>query len=337
MSKHDEWLAQIQETTLEPNLPIIDPHHHLWHFKTSNSDHRYLLEDLLVDTNSGHNIVSTVFVECSAMWRADGLEEMKVVGETEFANGIAAMSASGIYGDTKVAAGIVGTANLTLGANVGTVLDEHIRLGGGRFRGIRYIATNDPNSEIRNGYNNPSPKLYLESKFREGFAELNKRELTFEGWCFHHQIPYLTNLARSFPNIIIILDHFGGPIGIGPYASKRAEVFEIWKNNISELAECENVVAKLGGINMKINGFGWHKNSRPPSSKELFKATQSYYEHTLDCFGVDRCLFESNFPVDKISCSYNTLWNSFKRLTKNFSSDEKAKLYHDNAARVYRL
>ena len=337
MSDHDTWLAQVQEETLEPDLPIIDPHHHLWHFKSPDGEHRYLLEDLLEDTGSGHNIVATVFIECSAMWRADGLEEMKVVGETEFVNGIAAMSASGIYGDTRVAAGIVGTADLNVGARIGEVLDEHLKLGGDRFRGIRLLGTNDPHPEIRNGYNDPAADMFSSNGFREGYAELGKRDLTFEGWCFHHQIPLLTDLAREYPNITMILDHFGGPIGIGPYADKQDEVFDLWRQNIADLAKCENVVAKLGGINMKVNGFNWHKNSKPPTSEELCEETRRYYEHTIECFGVDRCMFESNFPVDKITCSYHTLWNSFKRLTENYSTDEKSQLYHDTAARVYRI
>ncbi len=337
MSDHDKWLAQVQEETLEPDLPIIDPHHHLWHFIRPESEHRYLLEDLLKDTGSGHNIVKTVFVECSAMWRADGPEEMKVVGETEFVNGIAAMSASGTYGDTRVAAGIVGTANLNVGARIGEVLDEHLKVGGDRFRGIRYLATHDPSPDIRNGYTDPAPDMLASAGFREGYAELGKRNLSFEGWCFHHQIPQLTDLARAFPDTVMILDHFGGPIGIGPYADKKDEVFEEWKKNIAELATCENVVAKLGGINMTVNGFNWHKKPKPPTSQELMEATRKFYEFTMEQFGLERCLFESNFPVDSVSCSYNVLWNSFKRLTANYSADEKAKLYHDNAARVYRL
>ena len=337
MSNHERWLAQIQEETLEPDLSIIDPHHHLWHFKTPDGEHRYLLEDLLEDTGSGHKIVATVFIECSAMWRADGMEEMKVVGETEFVNGIAAMSASGIYGDIRVAAGIVGTANLNVGARIGEVLDEHMKVGGGRFRGIRYLASADPSPDVRDGYTNPPLGMFGEAKFREGFAELGKRNMTFEGWLFHPQIPDLTSLALAFPDTTIILDHFGGPLGVGPYAGKQSEVFEVWKRNIAELARCENVVAKLGGINMKVNGFNWHKNPKPPTSEELMEATRPYYEYTIEHFGADRCMFESNFPVDKVSCGYNTLWNSFKRLTENYSIDEKKKLYHDTAARVYRI
>jgi predicted TIM-barrel fold metal-dependent hydrolase len=179
--------------------------------------------------------------------------------------------------------------------------------------------------------------MYLDAKFRDGFKHLAPRGLTFEGWCYHTQIEALTDLARAFPDTTIILDHFGGPLGVGPYAGKADEVFAAWKKVIAPLATCENVVAKLGGINMEVNGFAWHERALPPTSEELINATRHYYEHTLELFGADRCMFESNFPVDKVSCSYNVLWNSFKRFTADFSADEKARLYHDTAARVYRL
>jgi predicted TIM-barrel fold metal-dependent hydrolase len=295
-----------------------------------------MMDEILVDLNSGHHIVSTVFVQCTAMHRIHGPEAMRPVGETEFVNGIAAMSASGLYGSTRIAAGIVGTADLTLGEAVAEVLEAHIEAGGGRFRGIRQSAAWDPAGEAVASRMAP-PHLYMDAKFRAGYAQLARFNMTFEGWCYHHQIKELADLARAFPDTTIILDHFGGPLGIGPYAGKRAEILPQWKKDITDLAACENVVAKLGGINMDVNGFGWHERERPPTSQELMEATRPYYEHTIGQFGVDRCLFESNFPVDKLTCSYNVLWNSFKRLTATYSADEKAKLYHDTAARVYRL
>ena len=332
-----QWLDLTVEEALEPDLPICDPHHHFWEFRHERDAHHYLLDDLLADINAGHNIVSTVFIECFAMYKKDGPEEMKPVGEVEFVNGIAAMSASGFYGDARIAAGIVGHADLTLGSTVGMVLDAQIAAGGGRYRGIRYIATFDPAGHMPPPRTNAPRQLFLDSTFREGFAELAPRNLSFEIWCFHPQIPEVTDLARAFPDTTIVLDHFGGPLGVGPYAGRQDEIFEEWKGYITELATCPNVVAKLGGINMDLNGFGWHERERPPSSQELMEATRRYYEHTIESFGVDRCMFESNFPVDIITCSYGVLWNSFKRLTKEYSADEKAALYHDTATRVYRL
>jgi len=332
-----DWLSRTVEKALEPDLPICDPHHHLWEFRHDRTAHRYLIDELLLDVNAGHNIVSTVFIECGAMYRAYGPEHMRVIGETEFVNGIAAMSASGLYGSCRIAAGIVGRADLKLGAAVGEVLDAHIRAGGGRFRGIRHQANWDASAEVGNGRGDPQQHEYLDPRFREGFAALAPRELSFEAWCYHAQLPDLVDLARAFPDTTIVLNHFGGPLGVGPYAGRRDEIFVLWQRGISELAREENVVAKLGGINMELNGFGWHEQAALPGSEALMLATRPYYEHTIEAFGTDRCLFESNFPVDMVSCSYTVLWNSFKRLTTDYSKEDKAKLFHDTATRVYRL
>jgi predicted TIM-barrel fold metal-dependent hydrolase len=332
MADQRAWLEQVSEEILEPARPICDPHHHLWHHPGS----RYLLEDLLADTGSGHRIVSTVFVECAAMYRARGPEALRPVGETEFVNGVAAMSASGGFGETRVAAAIVGFADLTLGAAVADVLDAHAAASP-RFRGIRHAAGWDASDAVRNSHTNPPKGLLARDDFRAGFAELGKRSMTFDAWLYHTQIDELTDLARAFPQVTIVLDHFGGPLGIGPYAGKRGEIFNQWRESIAALAQCSNVVAKLGGLVMPINGFGFHKRERPATSDELVAATADYYRHAIDCFGPDRCMFESNFPVDKQSCSYAVLWNSFKKLADGYATQEKSALFHDTAARVYRL
>jgi predicted TIM-barrel fold metal-dependent hydrolase len=331
------WLARTVEETLDPDLPICDPHHHFWEFRHERVAHRYLLNDILLDINAGHNIVSTVFIECGAMYRANGPERLRVVGETEFVNGIAAMSASGLYGPCRIAAGIVGRADLKLGAAVGEVLDAHIRAGGGRFRGIRHQGNWEESDAVGNGRGDPGAHEFLDPRFREGFAELAPRGLSFEAWCYHRQLPDLIDLARAFPGTVIVLNHFGGPLGVGPYAGQRDAVFAAWRRDIAELATCENVVAKLGGINIELNGFGWHEQAAPPGSEVLMRATRSYYDCAIDLFGPERCMFESNFPVDMVSCSYNIVWNSFKRLTADYSTQDKARLFHDTAVRVYRL
>ena len=224
-----------------------------------------------------------------------------------------------------------------MGAAAGETLDAHIAAGGGRFRGIRRSATWDPDPNVRNSRTDATPELLADPKFREGFAELDSRNLTFEAWVYHHQIPEVTDLARAFPGVTIILDHLGGPLGVETYRGKRDDCFEQWMADITELSRCENVMAKIGGINMDINGFFWHENPKPPTSQELNEATRKWYEHTIEQFGVNRCMFESNFPVDKQSCSYNVLWNSFKRLAADYSNEEKAALFHDTATRVYNL
>ena len=331
------WLALTVEEALEPELPICDPHHHLWDARAGYVQSRYLLDEFLEDLSTGHNIVSTVFIECGAMFRADGPVDMRPLGETEFVNGIAAMSASGGYGPARVAAGIVGTAWLERGDSAAAVLDAQIAAGQGRFRGIRRGATWHKSSEVPNHRTEPPAGLYDSSAFRAGLRHLAPRGLTFELWCYHTQLEEAARLARDFPDQTFILDHFGGPVGVGPYAGRADEAFAEWRRAVAPLAECPNVMAKLGGLAMEVNGFGWHERPRPPTSAELMDASRRYYEATLDLFGVERCMFESNFPVEKVSCSYAVLWNAFKRLAAGYSADEKAALFHDNAARIYRL
>lgn len=337
MGNNADWLALTVEEALEPELPICDSHHHLWDFRAGQTETRYLLDDLLADTNSGHNIVSTIFIECGGMYRDEGPTALKPVGETEYVDGIAAKSDSGRYGPTRVAAGIVGHANLLLGDDVAPVLEAHIAAGGGRFRGVRHVVPWDASDELPVIRGTRPPHLLIDGTFRAGFTHLARYNLTFEAWLYHPQIPELTDLARTFPDTTIILNHLGGVLGIGPYAGKRDEIFATWQADMAELAACQNVVAKIGGLNMDINGFGWHEKPKPPTSEELMEATRPYYEYMIEQFGVDRCMFESNFPVEKLTCGYGIMWNSHKRLAAGYSHDEKAKLFHDTAARIYRL
>jgi L-fuconolactonase len=329
----DEWLARRVETVLEPELPIIDPHHHLW----ERPDWNYMLDDLLADTNSGHNIVGTVFVQCRSMHRADGPEAMRPVGETEFVNGVAAMSASGGYGPAKICAGIVGHADLRNGHGAEAVLEAHIRAGGGRFRGIRHIVAWDADPSLMNpAYPMPS-ELMFDAKFREGFTCLAPLNLTFDAWLYHPQIGDVAALARAFPGTGICLNHIGGPLAIGAYAGKRAEVFAQWSAAIRDLATCPNVVVKLGGMAMRINGFDFHERAEPPSSEDLAAAWKPYVDVCIEAFGANRCMFESNFPVDKGSYGYQAFWNACKILAKGASASEKADLFHGTASRFYRL
>ena len=258
------------------------------------------------------------------------------MGETEFVQGIAAQSASGQYGPTTVATGIVSFADLTLGDAVAPVLEAHAVAGAHRLRGIRHSCAYDASPQI-SSYKSPPKGLLLDSRFRAGFARLQEHGLSFDAWLYHPQLPEVTDLARAFPDTTIVLDHIGGPLHIGPYAGKRDEVFRDWQAGITTLAACENVVVKLGGLGMSICGFGWRERDKPPSSTELAEAFAPYYLFCIERFGVDRCMFESNFPVDKVSYSYTVMWNAFKRLTTDFSAGERANLFHDTAARVYRL
>jgi L-fuconolactonase len=328
-----EWLALRREEILEPDLAIVDPHHHLW----DRPGARYLLPDLLEDTGSGHKILATVFIQCQAMHRATGPEALRPIGETEFANGVAAMAASGAYGPTKACAGIVSHADLRLGDKAEEILQAHIHAGNGRFRGIRHITAWDSDESFLNPRSAAPAHLMADPAFRAGLAQVGKAGLSFDAWLYHPQIPELAEAAAACPNTPIVLDHCGGPIGRGAYAGHRDEIFKTWSASIRELAKRDNVVVKLGGLGMRINGFGFEELAQPPSSETVAQAWRPYVETCIEAFGVERCMFQSNFPVDKGSQSYATYWNACKRLAGKASDDEKAQLFRETARRVYRL
>jgi predicted TIM-barrel fold metal-dependent hydrolase len=328
-----DWLAQHQEDVLDGGRVIVDPHHHLW----DRGGQRYLLDDITTDIASGHNVVATVYVEARSMYRASGPEAFRPVGEVEFANGAAAMSASGGYGPAAVCAGIVGHVNLLSGEDARAVLDAEISAGGGRFRGIRHSVAWDSDPNVARMYATRPKGLLLDPTFRKGFACLAPLGLSFDAWLFHPQIGELTDLARAFPDTQIVLDHCGGPAGTGQYANRREEIFPTWKASIREIAKCPNVVVKLGGLAMCLLGYDFHERARPPSSEELATVWRPYIETCIEAFGVDRAMFESNFPPDKGQCSYQVIFNAFKRIAAPLSEAEKDALFSKTAMKVYRL
>jgi L-fuconolactonase len=329
-----DWLDRRREAIIEPELPIVDPHHHLVDRPETG---RYLLPELLADTGSGHNITATVYLEWLSMYRAGGPAELRPVGEIEFANGVAAMAASGTYGKTQICAGIVGHADLTPGAPVERVLEAMLEAGGGRFRGIRFITASHPDQAAWGSPIIRPAGLLLDPRVREGFAQLAPLGLSFDAWMYHTQLGDLIDLARAFPQTQIVLDHVGGAIGLGPYAGKRDEVFAEWSGMIRELAACPNVHIKLGGLGMRMFGFTHHMGDLPPSSEELAAAWRPYIETCIAAFGPERAMFESNFPVDKGSCGYAALWNAFKRIAGGCTAAQKAALFGDTARKFYRL
>jgi predicted TIM-barrel fold metal-dependent hydrolase len=330
----EAWLAKAPpEPILEPERPIVDTHHHLW----ERPDHRYLLHELLADLGTGHNVVATVFLECHAMYRAGGPVEMRPVGETEFVAGIAAMSASGLYGPTRIAAGIVGFADLALGDRVTPVLEAHIRAGGGRFRGVRHSAAWDASEVIGNSAVATGPHDMRRPEFRAGLARLVALGLSLDAWVFHPQLADVIDLARACPAASIIVGHCGGPLGYGPYAGRRDAVLAAWKAGITELATCPNVVMKLGGMMMRLAAYDYGALPAPPSSAELAAYWRPYIEHCIESFGPSRCMFESNFPVEKMGIGYAALWNAFKRIVAGASADDKQALFSGTARRAYRL
>lgn len=324
------WLSQVSEETIDPDRPIIDPHHHMW---VESGLPQYLLDDLWEDTQSGHNVTKTVFMECGAQYRNAGADHLRPVGETEFV--ATAARASRGQGKAEIS-GIVAHCDLMQAeGTIREVCAAHEEAGDGLFRGIRHGGAHDPDKVVRWGNATTIPNIFAEPAFRRGVALLGELGLTYDSWHYHFQNSEFAELARAAPDTVVVLDHFGSPIGVGPY--KREEVFGAWQKDIADIASCANVVAKIGGLAMPPNGFGWHERATPATSDELVAAQRDYYLHTIDCFGVDRCMFESNFPVDKLSLSYHVYWNAMKKLTADFSDSDKHALFYGTAARVYRV
>ena len=333
-SSREVWLRQVQEEILEPDRPIVDPHHHLW--RDRGVLPAYLLEDLWADTGSGHNVVQTVFLECGSEYRSDGPDHLKPVGETEFVAGQAAESEKGGEGAARISA-IVAHADLRLGERVEEVLARHEESGRGLFRGIRDAGARDQDPDALMIPGRAPEGLYQDAAFQKGLKRLGQLGYSFDTWHYHHQNPAFAALARAVPDTAMVLDHFGTPLGVGRFAGRRAEIFEQWKKDVAEIAECPNVIAKLGGLAMPDNGFGWMERERPPGSDEFVEAQAPYYLHMIECFTPERCMFESNFPVDRLSISYPVLWNGLKKIARGFSEDEKDAMFRGTASRVYRL
>ena len=331
----NDWLALTAEETLEPELPICDAHHHFWDYRTDRVPyHRYLLHELAADINSGHNVRSTVFLEARAMYRQTGPEELRPVGEVEFVQGLAAASASGLYGPGQAAAAIVGHANLNLGDDVARVLDALQAASPNRFRGIRHNTSWDPHPEVES--RSFDGQLHS-TDFRAGAQVLASRGLAYDNVVYFPQLVELADFARAVPDLTIVSNHIGGLMRVGPYAGRDDEVMPAWRDGIAKLAECPNVVMKLGGVGQPRYGFDWHLRDRPIGSEELAEAMAPLINYCIEQFGPDRCLFESNFPPDKVSYSYNVMYNAFKRMTAAYSPSERAAMFHDNAVRVYRI
>lgn len=339
------------EPILDPDLPIIDPHHHLWDRtlllgQLPPPTHpfeqiirrvpRYLLDELLTDMGAGHNVIATVYMECGAFYRPDGPAHLKPVGEIEAVNGLAAIADNGVYGPAKPNAGIVGHADLTRGAAARETLEAQIAASR-RFRGIRHSASHDPDSGVLGPLVRQPAGLYLDQTFRAGFAQLAPLGLSFDAWLLEPQLPDLIDLARAFPETQIILDHVGTPLGIASYTGRRNERFAVWRDNIRKLAELPNVAVKLGGLAMVFPGFPSCLADPPAPSTQLAEEWRPYLETCIEAFGPERGMFESNFPVDILSCSYATLWNAFKVFARGYSADEKTALFSGTASRIYKL
>jgi predicted TIM-barrel fold metal-dependent hydrolase len=331
----NDWHALTVEPALEPGIPICDPHHHFWDFRTGRIPYqRYLLHELAADVSQGHDIRSTVFIEARAMYRADGPVEMRPVGEVEFVQGLAAASASGLYGPCRAAAAIVGHVDLKLGDRVEPVLEALKAASPNRFRGIRHIVTwnADPRVESRE-----TEGVLSTQAFRTGAKVLERMGLSLDTICCFPQLPELVAFCRTVPKLTIIVNHLGGLNRTGPFAGKDDEVMPAWKSGIAALAKCPNVLMKLGGIGMPRFGFDWHLRDKPIGSEALAADMAPLLSYCIEQFGPSRCMFESNFPVDKVSFSHGIAFNAFKRFSKGHSASERAAMFHDTAIRAYRI
>ncbi|HEX3862945.1 MAG TPA: amidohydrolase family protein [Stellaceae bacterium] len=331
----NDWLALTQEPILEPELPICDPHHHFWDFRTARIPYqRYLLHELLADVDCGHNIRSTVFIEARSMYRPDGAVELRPVGEVEFVQGLAAASASGLYGGCRAAAAIVGHADLKLADRVEPVLDALQAASPNRFRGIRHIATWDPHPDVES---REREGVLSSAEFRAGARVLQRKGLSLDtGVCFP-QLPELAEFARAVPDLTIILNHLGGLNRVGSFAGREDDVMAAWRGGLAAVAACPNVHLKLGGHGMPRVGFDWHTRDKPVGSEEMAASVAPVFSYCIEQFGPGRCMFESNFPVDKVSFSHPVLFNAFKRFSAGYSAAERAALFHDTAVRAYRI
>jgi predicted TIM-barrel fold metal-dependent hydrolase len=348
----------IPEPILEPDLPIVDPHQHLWVQQRSVLEAmkciddqgadvlriygprvRYLLDDYIADATAGHDIRASVLVETHTMYRTHGPQQLRSVGEVEFMNGMAAMAASGLLTDVKVGAGIVGSVDLRLGSVAQEVLEAHLRAAGDRYRGVRPPGTFfDPNLHVFSQAFGAKPGALRDPNFRDGFKLLGPLHLSCDIYVLEPQLPEVVDLARSFPGTQIILNHAGSPLGIGPYAGTHEQRFPIWRDNLRDLAKSANVAVKLGGLACPYVGLPCSDRTKfPANSEDMARDFRPYLETCIELFGVDRCMFEGNYPVEGVSATYTSIWNAFKRVVSGASREEKCALFHDTSARIYRL
>ena len=322
-----EWFDQVREEVIDPDRPIVDPHHHLW---PEGGARPYGLDELHSDVDDGHHIVRTVFIECGAAYDRGSTDPLAPLAETEFVAGESERDPRHLIG------GIVARADLRRD-DLDDILDRHAEIGGELFKGIRDALASADHPEVMAIAGRAPRDLAHDRDFRRGVARLGERGLTYDTWHYHYQMPDFVELARAVPGTTMVLDHFGTPLGVGPYEGHRDEIFEQWKLDLADAAACPNVVAKLGGLAMPDNGYGWHARDRPATSDELVAAQRDWYLRTIEVFGPDRCMFESNFPVDRLSISYRSWWNAAKKIAAEFTADEQDAMFRGTASRIYRL
>jgi L-fuconolactonase len=340
MNRH-AWRQQVIETALDPDLPIVDAHHHLWSEPTHGAE-AYDAEALFRDMEgSGHNIIGTIYVDAVCHYRTDGPLAFRVVGETEYAQNIADQARMRGGRLSGACAGIVPHADLSLGERVGPILDAHAAASP-FLRGIRHCTNSVPElppiaQRLPPEYGDTSPGIMGRPSFRQGVAELFNRGLAFDAWVLQPQLPEIIDLARAMPRGTIVVNHLGGPMGIGRFTDRQEAARAEWATAMRELAQCENVLVKLGGLHMRSAAMVSPDAERPRTSEEMADAQGWHILTAIDLFGPNRCMFESNFPVDMLYTSSTILWNGFKRITASFSACERRHLFADTAIRAYGL
>ena len=327
-----DWIARAEpEEVLLPDLPIVDTHHHLW----VRPGYPYLVPELAADIATSHNVVATVFADCGAFYRASGPEHLKPVGETEFVVGQAAQSASGLYGRARIAEAMFGYADLKRGDAVRGVLEAHAQASNGRFRGVRFQANWDSSGQIRGGAPATGPHLLIEDRVLAGLRVLADMRMVLDVYVFFTQLDDVVAAARAVPDLTIVLNHCGGPLGYGPYAENQDEHYRTWKRGVLAVAQQPNVLCKLCGVLNRSASWDYLHAERPATSQQIAEAWRQWIEPCIEAFGPDRCMFESNYPVEKVGVTYTALWNAYKRLTMNASEQEKQALFSGTGARTY--
>ena len=290
--------------------------------------HDYLPADYAMDA-AGLPITHVVHVE--AEWR--DREGLGPVGETRWLNDL-------FVGSAIKLGGIVGFVELER-ADAADLIAAH-KQASARFAGVRQMLAFDLDQGIMRFC--PRPYLSRDSHWLKGLSLLEQHHLSFDAWFFHHQLDELVVLAKAFPGITFVLDHMGTPIGVGGQfasygrtESARDVTLRTWQMHLHELAELPNVMVKLSGLFMPVVGWGYEHRDTPPTQEELLNTAGPLFDFVLQTFGVDRCMFASNFPMDKVSLSLSQLYQFYGALVAHYPEESRRKLFHDNAARIYRI
>jgi len=320
----EDWLALTQEDVLAPLQSILDCHHHLW----DRSEGRYGAAELMADVGTGHDVRASLYVQCRTGYRTDGPEELRPVGEV-------ACVLDWTRGQAYFPAGIVAMADLQLGDSVRPALDALAEAGQGRVKGIRNTTAWHADPAVRSNPNPPPEGLLRTDAFRDGARAVAGQGLCLDIWAYQTQLDEVRALAEAVPDLTVVVDHCGGPLGVGQHDRFDPMNFRAWRRALAAVAALPNTRVKIGGFGLGVFGWRYAEEAAPPHSETLARDWRPWVDTCLDLFGPSRAMFESNFPVDKGQVGYRTLWNAFKRLAAPLSRDERDALFWRSAAQTY--